>query len=734
MTSSFDPVVWINQHLTSLRNLEAVKNTVQTDISASTATLHAAVIAHSQSQPKALQKVDALRKDIRALFEEVSQVRTKSLAVESKVNALIGHVRHYDTAKINLSKTIDVVERVRAVELKIPDLFDALSEHNFQEVGRLLHELTGWFSALPLGSKEPPRVKQLREDVENFKKRCESEIETLMAVVVTDDMVTEISPALCQLADQLDVRQRLTRRFVITQSEAYMLAFPRGKEDATIARTERRFAWFRRWLRSFTVSGLVRLIPPTWNIPQEVAVDFCLKTRAQIEAQFQYEPNLAPALALRVVQKTLDFEKDLTERAKTPSMTPLDSTEDAPSPPVAVGAKYSYVGWISPCFEPAMESYAQLTSTHLQSCLTTLANDPTQWEATEEHVGALSPSASEVFLSIKEAYANLTAVCSGAPLLTLANIFDERLSDYALLLTSKIPSPPKTNAEMSSVCFLMNTAEMCSTTIQTLGEEVSNKVEALHRDRLTSFAKSSDAFGAAITKGMSAFIIGIQRRMLPAVNEMLSMNWGTFEANLEAMDEGRYVTSIRQALTESILVGQKTLTPTLFRFLCDKIAIMIVPKLVSVMYRMRGLSTQDACHQLRIDFGSLEKTFQTAVASSTASSSYVKIVKREFACATALLQVLLCDVGPTFLDVYCEFVAQADRSVTDFTKLLELKSASRALRTTLVEACRQRAIPETSPRDATREVAFEVGVSEDNKDITNSLKAKLREMKLPSFS
>ena len=266
----FDAVDWINQHLTSLRHLEAVKSTVRTEIAASTSSLHAAVIAHCENQPKGLEHVQSIRKDIRGLFSEVSDLRSKSQTVEGNVNSLIGDIRHYDTAKNNLAATIDVVERVRAVELKMPEMSVALSERNYSEVGRCLAELCGWLSALPPGSRAPTRVQQLRQDVGDFRRRCEGELEKIMAVVVTDDVETDISPEACALVDQLDVRQRLLRRFVLTQGGAYADAFPRGKEDTAIARTERRFAWFRRWLRSYAVSGLVESFPATWYVPQEV--------------------------------------------------------------------------------------------------------------------------------------------------------------------------------------------------------------------------------------------------------------------------------------------------------------------------------------------------------------------------------------------------------------------------------------------------------------------------------
>eukprot|EP00759_Apiculatamorpha_spiralis_P003407 PhF_6_TR11596/c1_g1_i1/m.18776/K20299/VPS53; vacuolar protein sorting-associated protein 53 len=753
-SQGFDPIVWINQHVTSLKSLDGVRQEVQTDITNTTKKLHAAILSHYENQPRATQQAETVKNEVGELIKDINSLRRKAVAIECHVNALIGDIRHLDVAKKNIASTIDVVEKVRAVELRLPEIAHALEESNFGEVNVAIDDIQEWLRCLPPDSHAVVRVQQLRQDFTDIRKTVEVELEKIFAHALK--CPSSVTTEACDLVDKLGpvIRSRLIRRFVLEQMDLYCEAFAKGKEDTVVAKTERRFAWFRKWLRSFLEANLC--FPPTWCIPQEVAVEFCLRTRGLLEQQLKSEgTEMEPALALRVVQKTTEFERELTSRAKHPCMEASNISSSGEDPQAASEtkakwmnvlrsndvsnggggesshaptSKYSYVGWISPCFEPTLESYARYIGQSLATELQSMASDPSMWSPEEStlHLGAVSSSASDTFGFIKEALTALGGVCRGTPLVLLAEIFDSHLCEYAATLISKIPNPPKSDFEFSTVCVLMNTAEMCNSACQSLSDEMSEKVDSIYQERI-DFTASMDAFSSVITKGLNAYIMGTQRRMLSAVNEITTTAWGSFESHIDS-DESKFVSDIRNILRDTIGIAVKFMSPSLLRFMADKTAITIIPKLVSAIYRTRSLS-KDACHQLRVDFGSLEKAFLTLL--SSPASSFVRIVKREFACASALLQVLLCDVSVGLVDAYCEFVALNDRSISDFTRILDLKSASRGDRSALIEGLRKRGVPESLPRDSTRDVGFEVGVA-DEVDFTNAMKAKLKDVKLDS--
>jgi len=83
------------------------------------------------------------------------------------------------------------------------------------------------------------------------------------------------------------VRQ-IQRQFILEQLEDYREAFRPGTEDAILFRTERRYAWLRRFLR-FYADYLRYIFPDDWYVPHELTHEFCHITRNALEAQLQME-------------------------------------------------------------------------------------------------------------------------------------------------------------------------------------------------------------------------------------------------------------------------------------------------------------------------------------------------------------------------------------------------------------------------------------------------------------
>eukprot|EP00760_Papus_ankaliazontas_P022919 PhM_4_TR19073/c2_g1_i1/m.93/K20299/VPS53; vacuolar protein sorting-associated protein 53 len=795
-SSTAAAIEWVNAHLSSLRDLDTIQTEVEADFADTTDMLRAAVMNLTEHSSQTTSLINGIRHDVAELYTDTRNVQQRSQRVQQQIQGLIGDVQTYDLAKKNLSASLDLVEKIHMLEVEVPQLSAVLQSRDFGILVEQLRSVSTQLLSLSTPPRAPPSLVAIRGRLDEFKKMCELSLEPVFDVIVLTGYISAtsataaadennvpsinnnsnktllITPDLCDLAAELgpSVKKRLQQRFISAQITSYSHAFPAHSEHSSVARTERRFAWLRRWLRSYIELGFSQAFPASWHVPHEVCVEFCLQTRAALERQMKdveaEELASDPALALRVLHKTLEFEHELTVRAKSKTMElsardarELDkrnnninnnnSDEAGETGQATTARTYSYIGWISPCFESTMEAYVESASTTLRKVMDDAGEDPAQWGAVEEcelHLGVVAASGADVFGCIKDSYDGLVAVCQGAPLASMADRYDEHLTRYADKLVWKAPgSDVHTDAALKQLCVLLNTCDMCQTTVSTVLEEISSKIDKLYADRVI-FSRSIEAFSQSYSRLVSHFLHAVQLRMLPAAKQIMEIDWSKFEGAMDILDEGEYVRLIRQQLHDSLGIAHRLLTPTVFRFTCDKIASLLVPRLIACVYKERFISA-DACHQLRIDFGALERAFLNVPGVKDVSSAFTRIVRKEFAFVNALLQVLMCDVAsPTIVDTYFEFIPVAYRSVTDFTRVLDLKHPHGAEqqqqqqqhRQALIDALRRRGVPESVPADAQKNVAFDspiiTPVSVDSAGNTNAITPTSASLGVPSYS
>eukprot|EP00662_Eupelagonemidae_sp_cell21_P033457 gene33457-65585_t len=187
----------------------------------------------------------------------------------------------------------------------------------------------------------------------------------------------------------------------------YREGFADPDGDGGLEKIERRFRWLRQQQRAFD-SKLAAAVPVEWGVPQELAVEFCLATRAHVDEQLRARQQNVE-IAIRVLQKTLDFERDLTAQMEQQKG--------------GVRKSYRYHGFITSCFESMMGAYVE----HEETQMTKLVRD---LRVVESKVAAgfdadiasptsgprgdgTLPAAADVFFFIKESMRRCTALSRG---------------------------------------------------------------------------------------------------------------------------------------------------------------------------------------------------------------------------------------------------------------------------------------------------------------------------------
>lgn len=184
-----------------------------------------------------------------------------------------------------------------------------------------------------------------------------------------------------------------------------------------------------------------------------------------------------------------------------------------------------------------------------------------------------------------------------------------------------------------------------------------------------------------------------------------------------AQDESRLIRDMTHILHEYMLTCGSLLPANTLRFLLDKMAVSIIPRYTRTLYELRYLSEQGVA-AMRVDAAALERIFlhlpnynDPERLPSSALSSYVRLVRREFEPLQRALKVLQIDSRTeTFVEVYFELTPPEERSIQDFVRLVELQGRHREDVRPWIASLSRRGVVEANRRDVALAAQAEGGV------------------------
>ncbi|CAK9171345.1 unnamed protein product [Ilex paraguariensis] len=258
----------------------------------------------------------------------------------------------------------------------------------------------------------------------------------------------------CLVVDALEpsVREDLVKNFCSRELTSYRQIFE-GAELAKLDKTERRYAWINRRLRSN--EEIWKIFPPSWHVTYLLCIQFCKLTRSQlleILENLKEKPDVGTLLL--ALQRTLEFEEELAEkfgggtrdremgtdiedidRGENNSQTVLDirkkyekrlaahqgsrNEKDGHKDLSVPGAGFNFHGIISSCFEPHLTVYVELEEKTLMENLEKLVQEET-WDIEEGSQTNILSSSMQVFLIIRRSLKRCSALTKNQ---TLFNLF-----------------------------------------------------------------------------------------------------------------------------------------------------------------------------------------------------------------------------------------------------------------------------------------------------------------------
>ncbi|KAM3303564.1 vacuolar protein sorting-associated protein 53 A isoform X1 [Capsicum chacoense] len=711
----------------SLSGVEPLMQKIHSEIRRVDAEILTAVRQQSNSGTKAREDLAAATSAVQELMNKIREIKTKAEQSETMVQEICRDIKKLDFAKKHITTTITALHRLTMLVSAVEQLQVMASKRHYKEAAAQLeavNQLCSHFEAY----RDIPKITELREKFKSIKQVLKSHVFSDFSSLGTGKE-TEESNLLQQLSDaslvvdalEPSVREELVKIFCNRELTSYQQIFE-GAELAKLDKTERRYAWIKRRLR--TNEEIWKIFPRSWHVDYLLCIQFCKLTRSQlveILVSMKEKPDVATLLT--ALQRTLEFEEELAEKfgGGTRSKDAVDDNEetemsgnksqtvsdirkkyekklaahdgsqheelhgekDASVP----GAGFNFRGIISSCFEPHLSVYIELEEKTLMDSLEKEMLEET-WEIEEGSQTNILSSSIKVFVIIRRSLKRCSALTRNQTLFNLFKVFQKVLKAYATKLFARLPKGgtgivaaatgiegqiKTSDKDERVICYIVNTAEYCHTTCGELADNVSKLIDAQFVDGV-DMSEVQDEFSAVITKSLITLVHGIETKFDSEMAAMSRVPWSTLES---VGDQSDYVNGINLILTSSIPVLGSLLSPIYFQFFLDKLASSLGPRFYHNIFKCKQLSETGA-QQMLLDTQAV-KTILLEIPSlgkqTAGAASYSKFVSREMSKAEALLKVILSPID-SVADTYCALLPEG--TLTEFQRLLELKGLKKA--------------------------------------------------------
>ncbi|OAY59523.1 vacuolar protein sorting-associated protein 53 A isoform X2 [Manihot esculenta] len=709
----------------SLSGVEPLMQKIHSEIRHVDAGILAAVRQQSNSRTKAKEDLAAATHAVEELMYKIREIKTKAEQSETMVQEICRDIKKLDFAKKHITTTITALHRLTMLVSAVEQLQIMASKRQYKEAAAQLeavNQLCSHFEAY----RDIPKITELREKFKNIKQILKSHVFSDFSSLGTGkeseepNLLQHLSDA-CLVVDALEpsVREELVNNFCSRELTSYEQIFE-GAELAKLDKTERRYAWIKRRIR--TNEEIWKIFPSSWHVPYRLCIQFCKKTRKQLEGileNLKEKPDVGTLLL--ALQRTLEFEDELAEKfgggstsreigneieeigrdsnsqtvsdirkkyekklaANQGEPEEKDESKDLSVP----GAGFNFRGIISSCFEPHLTIYVELEQKTLMENLDKLVQEET-WDIEEGSQNNVLSSSMQLFLIIKRSLKRCSALTKNQTLYNLFKVFERILKAYVVKLKARLPKGgmgivaaatgmdgqiKMSDRDEKVICYIINSAEYCRKTSGELAESVSKIIDPQLAAGVDMSAVEEE-FSGLITEALMTLVHGLETKFDTEMVTMTRVPWGTLES---VGDQSEYVNGINMILTSSIPVLGNLLSPIHFQYFLDKLASSLGPRFYANIFKCKHISETGA-QQMLLDTQAV-KTILLEIPSlgrqTSSAASYSKFVSREMSKAEALLKVILSPVD-SVADTYRALLPEG--TPMEFQRILELKGLKKA--------------------------------------------------------
>ena len=500
-----------------------------------------------------MERMAASQAELSELFSKIENVRQRALQTEKDITDMTADIKQLDNTKRNLTLSMTALKRLQMLTTAYEQLTVSSKTRQYRECAHLLQaviQLMTHFKSYrsvdqiaALGRNVADLQRELLEQV------CEDfELAFARGEVAQKRLV--LSEA-CLVMDALgeNAKSRIITWYCNTQLREYRHVFRGSEEAGSLDNISRRYAWFRRVLKSYDDEH-ASIFPPHWRVNEIIANSFCEGTRDDYKGILSRTTRSGQTvdvnLLLSCLQETLDFEHSLERRfATAPSRASIDTV-------TSMSESLIFNQAISVAFEPYLGVWVDSQDHQLQVMIHKYRQQPIKPPEEEFSSQQVISSSTELFNFYRHSLAQCAKLSVGQPLADLSKVFAKNLEQYSqhvlLYNISERPSggTPSRTPGIEDLILVLNTADYCYNTCTALEEKIKSRIEEQYR-RSVDLQSQADAFMGIASASVRGLVRRVEVDLESSWREMRNIAWGRIES---VDDQSSYVHELTRRIKE----------------------------------------------------------------------------------------------------------------------------------------------------------------------------------------
>lgn len=605
MTVDYDPIDHLNVLFShpsaAVSSIERVSTTLQSHRDDLTTSITSLEASQAWRPDSSLERMQTAQAELASLFQRIEGVRTRAQQTERDITTMTAEIKRLDGTKRNLTLSMTALKRLQMLTTAYEQLRGLARTRQYRECAGLLLavlQLMKHFNSY----RSIEQIAVLSRNVADLQRElleqvCEDFEMAFAKAEISARRGTLVEA--CLVADALgdNAKSRIITWYVNTELREYRQVFRGNDEAGNLDNIGRRYAWFKRMLKTHEDEHAV-IFPPHWRVNEMLAMAFCDGTREDFKGILEKSMRRADGqkidvnLLLNCLQETMDFESGLEKRftSELPraSIDTLSSSDDRTQ---------NFNGSISVAFEPYLSLWVESQDKALAAMIPQYKNGPLVAEDEEFSANGVIPSAIELFQVYKITLSQCAKLSTGERLFDLAKILAKYLEEYAQqVLLGILQKGGAQGPALQDTVLVLNTADFWHTNTNQLEDSIKKRIDTELAAKV-DLSSQADAFLGVASAAVQALVQKVESDCEGAWREMKNTNWREMES---VGDHSSYVGELLKHINsqaEEILA--LIVKPQYARAFCDKLVERLAAAYINNIVQCRPIS-EGGAEQVRI--------------------------------------------------------------------------------------------------------------------------------------
>ena len=400
------------------------------------------------------------------------------------------------------------------------------------------------------------------------------------------------------------------------QLREYRRIFRATDEAGQLDNVARRFAWFRRILKTYDEEharvfeeGPIK----KWKVCQELIRKFTEITREDVRSVLiRNQAKLQVTVLLEALNASIEYEKAMSKRLGMPF---ADVCATSTTGPATLSSAFDpYLGLFVEAQDRALGEMLQMFKRQgLTSSQTSGGEQDGAADGTSGQHNTVAPSSTELFYFYRQVLEQCARLSNREPFRDLCGVYKKHLRGYAedVLKAGLLRMEPSRKsldarssiADLQRFCLIINTADYCATTSKQLEDKLKEKIHA-DFDSQVDLEAERDFFFAIIAAGIVNLTREVEVSTEGAFTQMLRPSQPLPSVETASSKSG-YVDEFASALEHvAVVVRQDLESKRYVRNWCDKVVGTVLARFMFNIVKLKPIAAS-AAKQMMADIGEI---------------------------------------------------------------------------------------------------------------------------------